>query len=257
MRRDRRFRRGAYLLPSLFTVGNLFCGYYAVGATVRGRFAAAAVLIFVAAALDALDGRVARLTGTSSEFGREFDSLADTLSFGVAPALLVHQWALAPFGRVGWLVSFLFVACGAVRLARFNIQIGSGDKRFFIGLPIPAAAVTLAACVRVAPLGLAARWMELAMLTLIAVLAVLMVSKLRFRSFKDLDLKGRLPSVTVVAVALAFVAVALDPPAVLLALSLGYVISGLLPRRLVQRWVDGRGGADVRATEMDHGERRH
>ena len=120
MRTDRRFKRGAYLLPSLFTVGNLFCGYFSVMLTLQGRFDVAAILIGIAAALDALDGRVARLTGTDSEFGREFDSLSDTLSFGLAPAVLVQQWALTPFGRVGWLVSFLFVACGVVRLARFR-----------------------------------------------------------------------------------------------------------------------------------------
>ena len=255
MRRDRRFKRGAYLLPSLFTVGNLFCGYFALIGTVRGRYGTAAVLIAVAAALDALDGRVARMTGTSSEFGREFDSLSDTLSFGVAPALLVAQWALVPFGRLGWLVSFLFVACGAVRLARFNIQAGGGDKRFFIGLPIPAAAVILAACVNAAPGGLQDSWMELAMLVLVVFLAVLMVSKLRFRSFKDLDLKGRLPSVVVVAVALGFVAVALDPPAVLLGLGFLYLISGLLPRRLILAWMDGRSAKALQESEMDHGER--
>jgi len=255
MKADRRFKRGAYLLPSLFTVGNLFCGYFAVMVTLRGQFAAAAILIAVAAALDVLDGRVARLTGTDSEFGRELDSLCDTLSFGLAPAVLIQQWALAPFGRIGWLVSFLFVACGSVRLARFNIQTGGGDRRFFVGLPIPAAAVTLGACVLVRPQGPEAAWMELVMLGFTAILGVLMVSRLRFRSFKDLNFRGRLPSVTVVAVALGFVAVAMDPPTVMLGLSLAYVISGLLPRRVVQRIVDGSGAAAL-ASGVEHGDPR-
>jgi CDP-diacylglycerol--serine O-phosphatidyltransferase len=255
-RTDRRFKRGAYLLPTLFTVGNLFCGYTSLVATIRGRFELAATMVFIAAALDLLDGRVARMTGTSSEFGREFDSLSDALSFAVAPALLVQQWGLPPLGRVGWLASFLFVACGVVRLARFNIQSGGLDKRFFIGLPIPAAAMALASCVEVSPAGPPARWLEGAVLALLCVLSVLMVSRLRFRSFKDLDLKGRLPSVAVVAVALAFVAVALDPPNVMLALSLAYVISGLLPRRLVQRWADRPAGTGLRVARVDDGERR-
>lgn len=256
MRADRRFKRGAYLLPSLFTVGNLFCGYFAVIGTFRGRFGLAAILIAGAALLDALDGRVARLTGTDSAFGRELDSLCDALSFGLAPAVLVQQWALAPFGRIGWLVSFLFVACGVVRLARFNIQTGTTDRRFFIGLPIPAAAVTLGACVLVRPGGPEVRWMELCILGLVAALAVLMISKLRFRSFKDLNLRGRLPSVAVVAVALVFVTVAMDPPLVVLGLSLAYVISGLLPRRWVQRFVGDRPGTNVLASGGEHGDRR-
>lgn len=253
--RDRRFKRGAYLLPTLFTVGNLFCGYYATVLTFRSLFEWAALLIFAAALLDGLDGRVARMTGTTSDFGKQLDSLADALSFGVAPALLAQAWALEPYRRVGWLVSFLFVTCGVVRLARFNIQTGSADKRFFIGLPIPAAAVTLAACVTMAPSGLPASWMGITMLALMVALSLLMVSKLRFRSFKDLELRGRLPSVAVVAVALAFVGVAADPPVVLLILSLAYVISGLLPRRLVQRWTDRR-AARLTPPETDHGDRR-
>ena len=240
---DRRFKRGAYLLPTLFTVGNLFCGYYAIVATLRGSFVKAALLIFVAALLDGLDGRVARLTGTTSEFGRELDSLSDSLSFGAAPAVMVQAWALDGLGRLGWLASFLFVACGVVRLARFNIQTGTVERRFFTGMPIPAAAVTLAACVPLFPEGLPTQWLEFAMLGLVLLLSVLMISKLRFRSFKDLDLRGRLPYVAAVAVALAFVGVALAPAGVLLVLSLGYVVSGLLPRRIVQRFTEPQSGS--------------
>jgi CDP-diacylglycerol--serine O-phosphatidyltransferase len=255
-RKDRRFKRGAYLLPTLFTVGNLFCGFYSIVATVRGRFEIAALLILVAALLDALDGRVARATGTSSDFGREFDSLSDSVSFGVAPALMVQAWALEPFQRVGWLAAFLFLTCGVVRLARFNIQTGTTDKRYFIGLPIPAAAFTLAAWVILLPAGLEARWMEVGVLGFVVALSLLMVSRLRFRSFKGFDFKGRLPSIAVVAVALAFVGVASHPPVVLLILGLAYVISGLLPRRLVQHWTEGRPGSLLQAAEVDHGESR-
>jgi CDP-diacylglycerol--serine O-phosphatidyltransferase len=255
-RKDRRFKRGAYLLPTLFTVGNLFCGFYSIVATLQSRFEVAALLILVAALLDGLDGRVARATGTSSEFGREFDSLSDAISFGVAPALMVQAWALEPFPRIGWLAAFLFLTCGVVRLARFNIQTGTADKRYFIGLPIPAPAFTLAACVMLLPAGLETRWMEFGMLGFFVALSLLMVSKLRFRAFKDFDIKGRLPSVVVVVVALAFVGVASHPPVVLLILGLAYVISGLLPRRLVQRWTEGRSGSQLRTAEVDHGETR-
>jgi CDP-diacylglycerol--serine O-phosphatidyltransferase len=232
--RDRRFKRGAYLLPTLFTVGNLFCGYFAMVSSFRSAYEKAAFLIFVAALLDGLDGRVARMTGSTSEFGKELDSLADSVSFGVAPALMIYSWALQPLGRFGSLVSFLFVACGVVRLARFNIQTGSADKRFFIGLPIPMAALVMAACVTVSPAGLSARWMQVCVLVLTLMLSLLMVSKLRYWSFKDLNLPGRLPSVVAVVVALAFVAVASHPPAVVLVLGLLYVLSGLLPRALLQ-----------------------
>jgi len=254
--RDRRFKRGAYLLPTLFTVGNLFCGYAAIVAAHKDRFAWAALLIFLAAVLDTLDGRVARLTGGSSEFGEQLDSLADALSFGVAPSLLVQSWALEPFGRVGWLAAFLFVVCGVVRLARFNIQSGGGDKRFFIGLPIPAAAMALAAWVLQFPTGLAEPWMASGMLALVVALSLLMVSRLRFRSFKDLDLRGRVPSVAVVVMALAVIAVAVHPQAVVLALTLGYVVSGLLPRRLARRLPDGAPRERLHPAPADHAEHR-
>jgi CDP-diacylglycerol---serine O-phosphatidyltransferase len=254
--RDRRFKRGVYLLPTLFTVGNLFCGYASIVAAHKDRFAWAAFLIFVAAVLDTLDGRVARLTGGTSEFGEQLDSLADALSFGVAPSLLVQSWALEPFGRVGWLAAFLFVVCGVVRLARFNIQSGTGDKRFFIGLPIPAAAMAVAAWVLQYPAGLAETWMAAGILALVVALSLLMVSRLRFRSFKDLDLRGRVPSVAVVVVALAVIGVAVHPQAVVLALTLGYVVSGLLPRRLAPRVPDGAAREPRRHAPRDHAEHR-
>src|SRR5258708_27312103 len=147
----RRFSRGAAILPSLFTTGNLFLGFWAIVRTFHGQYAEAAPLIFWAILLDVLDGRIARMTGTTSEFGAELDSLADVVSFGVAPALLIYSWGFSSLPRVGWLVAFLFVVCGALRLARFNVQKTSVDGRYFVGLPIPAAAAPVAALVNASP----------------------------------------------------------------------------------------------------------
>src|SRR5246500_1602529 len=146
-----RLSRGLFVLPTLFTVGNLFCGYLSIWSSIRGTFEKSALLIILAAVLDALDGRVARLTHSTSEFGEEYDSLADLVSFGVAPAVLAYSWGLSDFQRLGWVGSFLFVVCGSMRLARFNIQTKIVDKRFFVGLPIPAAAGTIAALVLATP----------------------------------------------------------------------------------------------------------
>ena len=150
---SKRVRRGVYLLPSLFTMGNMFCGYCCIVYAIRGEFATAAPFIGFAMVLDMLDGRVARMTGATSDFGIEFDSLADVISFGMAPALLSFMWGLQPLGRIGWAASFLFVAAAAVRLARFNIQSGSQDKRYFVGMPSPAAAAVPAATVFAYPVG--------------------------------------------------------------------------------------------------------
>ncbi|MEJ2417493.1 MAG: CDP-diacylglycerol--serine O-phosphatidyltransferase, partial [Exilibacterium sp.] len=183
-------RRGIYLLPNLFTTGALFSGFYAVIAGMHGNFEAAAIAIFVAMVLDGLDGRVARLTNTTSAFGVQYDSLSDMVSFGLAPALVMFSWALAPLGKLGWAAAFAYAACAALRLARFNTQVGVVDKRYFIGLASPAAAAVLAAIV----------WSghdaqisyELAVLVaFITVLAgALMVSNVRYYSFKGVDFKG-------------------------------------------------------------------
>src|SRR5205823_12686771 len=146
-----RLSRGLFILPTLFTVGNLFCGYLSIWCSIRGTFEIAAVLVVVAAVLDGLDGRIARLTHSASKFGEEYDSLADLVSFGVAPAVLAYSWGLVDFHRLGWMASFLFVVCGSMRLARFNIQTRVVDKKYFIGLPIPAAAATISALVLATP----------------------------------------------------------------------------------------------------------
>jgi len=203
-----RLRRGVYLLPSLFTLGNMFCGYACIVYSMRGEFATAAPFIGVAIVLDMLDGRIARMTGTSSQFGVEFDSLADIISFGMAPALMAFMWGLQPLGRLGWAAGFIFVACAAVRLARFNVQAGSQDRRFFVGMPSPAAAGVPAATVFFLPEGLHTYAEALPALGMIVVPALLMVTTIRFRSFKNFDLQSRrsYPSLVLFAIGIALLA---------------------------------------------------
>lgn len=233
-------RRGVYLLPNLFTTGALFCGFYAVVAAMRGDFQTAPIAILFALVFDGLDGRVARLTNTSSKFGAEYDSLADMVSFGVAPALVMLSWALGDLGKFGWAAAFIYVACAALRLARFNTQVGVGDQDYFTGLASPAAACILACVVWVfndmgfgggqMPVELAA-----AMALLTALVAVLMVANVRYYSFKGLDLQGRVPFVMILVVVLGFALVTVDPPKILLLWSLGYAISGPLVALLSRR----------------------
>jgi CDP-diacylglycerol--serine O-phosphatidyltransferase len=222
----RRFRRGASILPSVFTTGNLFLGFWSMVRALDGRFEEAALLIGGAVILDILDGRIARLTGTQSEFGAQLDSLADAVSFGVAPALLAYLWALGTLPRVGWPAAFLFLACGVLRLARFNIQHSSMDARFFVGLPIPAAAATLAAVVFALPESPGGRTHALLTLVLVIVLAFLMVSTYRYRSFKGVDLRRRHSYLTVVGIALLFLLVASQPELSLLGITGLYTLSG-------------------------------
>lgn len=182
-----------YVLPNLVTTMNLFSGFYAIMAAIKGDYVLAAYAMVIAAVFDQLDGRLARLTRSTSKFGAEYDSLCDLGSFGMAPAVLLYQWALAPFGRLGWLACFLFVACGALRLARFNVQANVVEKSYFQGLPIPMAAGIVASSVLafndlgVDPSG------NILLLFMTFLLALVMVSTFRYRSFKDLDLKERMP----------------------------------------------------------------
>jgi CDP-diacylglycerol---serine O-phosphatidyltransferase len=224
--RPRRFRRGVALLPSLFTTGNLFLGFWAMVRTLHGQYQEAAPLIGWAILLDLLDGRIARMTGTTSEFGGELDSLADVISFGVAPALLVYSWGFGSVPRAGWLAAFLFVVCGTLRLARFNVQRHAIDGRYFVGLPIPAAAAQVAAWVNFRPEPLVGRAQALPALALVVTIAFLMVSTLRYHSFKKLDLRARRSYITVVGIALGFLLVALEPALVLLVIASIYWISG-------------------------------
>jgi CDP-diacylglycerol---serine O-phosphatidyltransferase len=217
-RRMRQLRRGAYLLPSLFTMGNILLGFYAIVRGLRAYlvlaalgparplhslpqdprlaevfhdFQLAALLVFSAGILDAFDGRIARLTGTDSEFGKEYDSLADVFTFGVAPALLTYLWGLFEWGRIGWLVPFFYLVCTATRLARFNVQTKVVDSRFFVGLPAPAAAGSICSILFFAPDSEWREWMQALMLVVLTLIGTLMVSTFRYNSFKKLDLRKR------------------------------------------------------------------
>ncbi|TAK39206.1 MAG: CDP-diacylglycerol--serine O-phosphatidyltransferase [Lysobacteraceae bacterium] len=228
--------RGIYLLPNLFTTGGLFAGFFAIIAASQGRFEAACVAIFVAAVLDGVDGRVARLTNTQSEFGVQYDSLADLISFGMAPALVMYYWALSTYrldgitiGRIGWLAAFVYAACAALRLARFNSQVAQVDKRWFIGLASPAAAGLMASFVWTAhDFGLVGRELRHVALAVTVIAGLLMVSRLRYSSFKGGGgLRGeRVPFWAMVAALLVLVALVLDPPRVLLAAAVLYALSG-------------------------------
>jgi CDP-diacylglycerol--serine O-phosphatidyltransferase len=225
---ERRARRGIYLLPSMFTMANMFCGYACIVYSMRGEFATAAPFIGLAIVLDMLDGRVARMTGTSTAFGVEFDSLADVISFGVAPAILSFRWGLEPLGRIGWAAGFLFVAAAAVRLARFNIQSGVQDKRYFVGLPSPAAAGVLASTVFVWPTGPQVAVHAVPVLAMVIVPALLMVSTIRFRSFKTLDLQPRRSYTALMVVAVGLALVMASPQLALAAMAYTYLASGMI-----------------------------
>jgi CDP-diacylglycerol--serine O-phosphatidyltransferase len=224
-RQARRFRRGAYLLPSMFTLANMFSGYACIVYAMRGELAKAAPLIGLAIIVDMLDGRVARMTGTTSQFGIEFDSLADVISFGVAPAIMAFQWGLQPLGRIGWAAGFVFVAGAAIRLARFNIQTGSVDKKYFVGLPSPAAAAVPATTIFLYPEGFRSPLAALAVLALVIVPGLLMVSTVRFYSFKTLDLHSRraYPVLALLALGLALLSA---HEIMLVVLSYTYMMSG-------------------------------
>ena len=220
-------RRGIYLLPNLFTTAALFSGFYAIVQGMNNKFEYAAVAIFIAMVLDGLDGRVARMTHTQSEFGAEYDSLSDMVSFGVAPSLLMYEWAFRDLGKWGWFAAFIYCVCAALRLARFNTNIDVVDKRYFQGLPSPAAAALVAGFVWVMHdmgySGNELRWYAAA-LTVFAGLS--MVSNLRFYSFKDFNLRKSVPFIVIFLVAMFFVVISIDPASVLFILFLGYALSG-------------------------------
>jgi CDP-diacylglycerol---serine O-phosphatidyltransferase len=221
-------RKGVYILPNLFTTGGLFSGFYSIVATINGHYDRAAWFILIAAIFDALDGRVARMTNTTSRFGVEYDSLADLVAFGVAPSLLMYMWALKPFGKFGWLAAFLYLVCGALRLARFNVQVNTVESKRFLGLPIPAAAGMVASCVLLFYYfgGSGEIVKKISILLLIYVLAFLMVSSIRYYSFKDPELVKRQPfSILVLAIFLIIVIVA-RPELMLFSIALVYTASG-------------------------------
>jgi CDP-diacylglycerol--serine O-phosphatidyltransferase len=219
-------RRGIFLLPNLLTTAALFSGFYAIIAGMNGDFVNAAVAIYVAGIFDGLDGRVARLTNTSSAFGVQYDSLSDMVSFGLAPALVMFSWGLEPIGKYGWAVAFAFAACTALRLARFNTQVDTADKRYFTGLASPAAAGLVAAMVWLGSSIEVSVQLSVfvGLVTLLA--ALLMVSNIRYYSFKGLDFRGRVPFAVILAVVLLFVVIASNPDLVLLCIAGIYATSG-------------------------------
>lgn len=225
----KKLRRGIYLLPNLFTTGCLFSGFYAIVAAMSGKFELAATAVFVAMVLDGLDGRVARLTNTASEFGVQYDSLADMVSFGLAPSLLIYSWSLNSLGKIGWLVAFVFTAAAALRLARFNTQVGSADKKFFQGLPSPAAAAVVAGLVWLGvTYDVVGEDIRIIALTLTLFAGIAMVSNFRYYSFKEVDFKGKVPFVTMLVMVMVFVFISLDPPQILFGLFFVYMLSGLV-----------------------------
>jgi CDP-diacylglycerol--serine O-phosphatidyltransferase len=230
-----KMRRGIYILPNLFTTGNLFCGFWAIISVFQEKFFYAAVAILLACAFDILDGKVARLSGATSKFGVQYDSLADLVSFGIAPALLAFSWALRPYGKFGWLAAFLFVVCGALRLARFNVQSSSGEVKYFKGLPIPAAASMIALTILLYLRLIETNWVkDIVILVMIYVLAFLMVSNIRYFSFKELNLAKRKPFSIFIFVILSMIVIIMEPTIVLFAFILFYVFSG--PVNMLMAW---------------------
>jgi CDP-diacylglycerol---serine O-phosphatidyltransferase len=223
----RKRRKGIYILPNLFTLAGLFGGFYAIVMAMNGRFDQAAIGVFSAMVLDSLDGRVARMTNTQSAFGEQMDSLSDMVSFGAAPALIAYIWALTSLGRWGWIAAFVYCACAALRLARFNVNTAVVDKRFFQGLPSPAAAALVAGFIwlmtEAGVAGVEVRWFTFA-LTLYAGLT--MVTNVPFYSFKDVSLKRSVPFVVIVLIALGIAVINIDPPTVMFGLFVIYGLSG-------------------------------
>jgi CDP-diacylglycerol--serine O-phosphatidyltransferase len=220
-------RRGIYLLPNLFTTGALFAGFYAITSAMGGRFETSVIAIFVAMILDGLDGRVARLTNTQSEFGAQYDSLSDMVSFGMAPALVMYLWAFASLGKLGLFAAFVHTAGGALRLARFNTQLASADKRYFQGLPSPAAAAIIAGFIWIClEHDYDINLIKFIAVPLIISTGLLMVSNFRYSSFKEIDFKGKVPFFSAIAMMLAISFIMAQPQNMLFLLFLGYAISG-------------------------------
>ena len=250
----RKRRKGIYILPNLFTLGGLFGGFYAIVMAMDGRFENAAIGVFCAMVLDSLDGRIARMTNTQSAFGEQMDSLSDMVSFGAAPALIAYVWALSTLGRWGWIAAFVYCACAALRLARFNVNTSVVDKRFFQGLPSPAAAALVAGFIWLMTdagiKGEQVRWVAFA-LTLYSGLT--MVTNVPFYSFKDIQMKRSVPFAAIVLIALAIAVINIDPPIVMFSLFVIYGFSGYL----VYAWRKAKGQqTSVISTSTDEPEER-
>lgn len=222
-----KMKKGIYILPNLLTTGNLLCGFWSIISVFQERFYFAAVAILLAAVFDVFDGKVAKLSGATTKFGMQYDSLADLVSFGIAPALLAFSWALRPYEEWGWLAAFTFVACGAIRLARYNVLASSGDTKYFKGVPIPVAAAMIAFTILLYIKYIETAWAkDIIVLVMVYVLAFLMVSNIRYYSFKELDLAKRKPISTLVCAVLALTVIVMRPTIMLFLLVLLYVFSG-------------------------------
>ena len=234
MTRGRRMKkekshRGIYILPNIFTSLNLFFGFYAVIASINGKFVAAAAAIIIGVLFDIMDGKIARATNTVSKFGVEYDSLADLVSFGLAPGIMIYLWSLRPMGRVGWLAAFLFVACGALRLARFNSQVGMTSSEYFVGLPIPAGAGMAATAVLFChKLGIETQINPVFVLVMLYLLSFLMVSTIKYNSFKKAELFKKMNFNVLVTIILVLIFIAAQPSVALFSLTLIYIVSGPL-----------------------------
>lgn len=249
---DENKKIGVFIIPSLLTTANLYCGFYAIMGIQKSNYTMAAVAIIIGMLFDSLDGKVARLTNSSSRFGVELDSLADLVTFGVAPGLLIYSWALNGYGKIGWLAVFLFVACGAIRLARFNTQASGSANKFFTGLAIPAAAGVIAMTVilddHILEMGKEVR--PIVMLVMTYVLAYLMVSTIRYRSFKDVHLGEKKPLSALIAAVLLLIIIIAEPQIMLFALFALYAVSGpaekfIIPVINVIRKKSHTGEADI------------
>ena len=225
--RQKESHSGIYLLPNLLTTGSLFAAFYSLVASLKGQYEAAVIAIFIGMIADGLDGRIARMTNTQSAFGAEYDSLSDMVTFGVAPALLLYSWSLHQLGKFGWLVAFIYTAAVALRLARFNTQVETADKRYFQGLACPPAAAIVSSFVWLCSQNEWAHWTVLTFSAGLAIAsAILMVSNVRYYSFKELDFKGKIPFLHVLLVVILFVAIASNPSVVLFVGFLLYALSG-------------------------------
>lgn len=223
-----RIKKGIYVLPNLITTASLFSGFFSIIASLKENFVIAAIAVLAAAVFDGLDGRIARVTNTTSKFGAEYDSLSDVIAFGVAPAFLAYNWAMSFYGRWGWIAAFLFVLCGALRLARYNIQIGVVESRVFNGLPIPSAAAVVATTVLFFDYaGVEGKFHDPSMLFFVPVLSILMVSNIKYYSFKDLQLFTRKPFMTFFYLVLALIILAAIPLQISVFVAMvGYALSG-------------------------------
>lgn len=250
MSKKEKSRRGIYILPNIFTSLNLFFGFYAIIASIDRKFVAASIAIIIGVLFDIMDGKIARATNTTSKFGIEYDSLADLISFGMAPGLMIYLWSLRPLGRIGWLAAFLFMACGALRLARFNSQVGTTSSDYFVGLPIPAGAgMTATTILFCHKFGIEGKINPIFILILLYTLSFLMVSTIKYNSFKKPELFRKMNFNVLVGVILIFIFIAAQPSVALFLLGIAYVFSGPFTTIRHHRKMKQEGSEAVEAEE--------